>query len=150
MRQKSPETYDEKLAQLNELREAAAHTNPEAEEKQHDRGKMTARERVLKLLDEDSFQELDTFVRHRTSDFDMQKNRPWGDGVITGYGTVNGRLVYIFSQDFTVFGGSLGKPCREDREDHGPGHAERRTAHWPERLRRRPYTGRRGVTGWLC
>ncbi|MGI8845420.1 MAG: carboxyl transferase domain-containing protein, partial [Thermoleophilaceae bacterium] len=76
MRQKSPETYDEKLTQLTELREAAIHTNPQAEEKQHDRGKLTARERVLKLLDEDSFEELDTFMRHRTSDFDMQKNRP--------------------------------------------------------------------------
>ena len=113
MRQKSPETYDEKLAQLNELREAAAHTNPEAEEKQHDRGKMTARERVLKLLDEDSFQELDTFVRHRTSDFDMQKNRPWGDAVVTGHGTINGRPVCVFSQDFTVFGGSLGEVMAE-------------------------------------
>ncbi len=113
MRQKSPETYDEKLAQLTELREAAIHTNPQAEEKQHDRGKLTARERVLKLLDEDSFEELDTFVRHRTSDFDMQKNRPWGDAVVTGTGTINGRTVCVFSQDFTVFGGSLGEVMAE-------------------------------------
>ena len=75
-RQKAPETYEEKLAQLNELREAALHSSPEAEEKQHARGKYTARERVEKLLDPGSFQELDTFVRHRTHDFDMQKNRP--------------------------------------------------------------------------
>ena len=75
-RLKSPETYEEKLAQLQELKEAAAHSSPEAEEKQHQRGKMTARERVEKLLDPGSFQELDTFVRHRTADFDMQKNRP--------------------------------------------------------------------------
>ena len=113
MRQKSPETYDEKLEQLKELREAAAHTNPEAEQKQHDRGKLTARERILKLLDEGSFQELDTFVRHRTSDFDMQKNRPWGDAVVTGHGTIGGRPVCVFSQDFTVFGGSLGEVMAE-------------------------------------
>jgi propionyl-CoA carboxylase beta chain len=113
MRQKSPVTYEEKLGQLNELREAAAHTNPQAEEKQHDRGKLTARERVEKLLDEGSFQELDTFVRHRTSDFDMQKNRPWGDAVVTGHGRINGKAVCVFSQDFTVFGGSLGEVMAE-------------------------------------
>ncbi|MEJ7782618.1 MAG: acyl-CoA carboxylase subunit beta [Solirubrobacteraceae bacterium] len=104
-----PETYDEKLAQLTELREAASHSAPEAEAKQHDRGKHTARERVDKLLDPGSFQELDTFVRHRTTDFGMQKNRPWGDAVVTGHGTIDGRRVCVFSQDFTVFGGSLGE-----------------------------------------
>src|ERR1035438_7281992 len=81
-RQKAPETYEEKLAQLHELREAALHSSPEAEAKQHERGKYTARERVEKLLDPGSFQELDTFVRHRTHDFDMQGNRPWGDAVV--------------------------------------------------------------------
>ncbi|HYI80984.1 MAG TPA: acyl-CoA carboxylase subunit beta [Thermoleophilaceae bacterium] len=113
MRQTSPETYEEKLAQLEELREQAVHTNPQAEEKQHARGKMTARERVEKLLDPGSFQELDTFVRHRTADFDMQKNRPWGDAVVTGHGTIDGRPVCVFSQDFTVFGGSLGEVMSE-------------------------------------
>ncbi|HEU0020032.1 MAG TPA: acyl-CoA carboxylase subunit beta, partial [Thermoleophilaceae bacterium] len=113
MRQTSPETYEEKLAQLEELREQAVHTNPQAEEKQHARGKMTARERVEKLLDPGSFQELDTFVRHRTADFDMQKNRPWGDAVVTGHGTIDGRPVCVFSQDFTVFGGSLGEVMAE-------------------------------------
>jgi hypothetical protein len=112
-RQKAPESYEEKLAQLNELREAAAHSAPEAEEKQHARGKLTARERVEKLLDPGSFQELDTFVRHRTYDFDMQKNRPWGDAVVTGHGTIDGRTVCVFSQDFTVFGGSLGEVMGE-------------------------------------
>jgi propionyl-CoA carboxylase beta chain len=112
-RQKAPETYEEKLAQLHELREAALHSAPEAEEKQHARGKYTARERVEKLLDEGSFQELDTFVRHRTYDFDMQKNRPWGDAVVTGHGTIDGRTVCVFSQDFTVFGGSLGEVMGE-------------------------------------
>ncbi|MDX6696605.1 MAG: propionyl-CoA carboxylase beta chain [Solirubrobacteraceae bacterium] len=113
MRAKSPETYEEKLAQLQELREAAAHSAPEAEAKQHDRGKYTARERVEKLLDPGSFQELDTFVRHRTYEFDMQKNRPWGDAVVTGHGTIDGRRVCVFSQDFTVFGGSLGEVMAE-------------------------------------
>jgi propionyl-CoA carboxylase beta chain len=112
-RQKAPETYEEKLAQLHELREAALHSAPEAEEKQHARGKYTARERIEKLLDEGSFQELDTFVRHRTHDFDMQENRPWGDAVVTGHGTIDGRRVCVFSQDFTVFGGSLGEVMGE-------------------------------------
>ncbi|HWJ49780.1 MAG TPA: carboxyl transferase domain-containing protein, partial [Solirubrobacteraceae bacterium] len=112
-RQKAPETYEEKLEQLHELREAALHSSPEAEEKQHARGKYTARERVEKLLDPGSFQELDTFVRHRTYDFDMQKNRPWGDAVVTGHGTIDGRTVCVFSQDFTVFGGSLGEVMGE-------------------------------------
>ena len=112
-RQKAPETYEEKLAQLQELREAALHSAPEAEEKQHARGKYTARERVEKLLDPGSFQELDTFVRHRTYDFDMQKNRPWGDAVVTGHGLIDGRPVCVFSQDFTVFGGSLGEVMGE-------------------------------------
>src|ERR687889_1222250 len=109
MRRKSPEIYEEKLAQLQELREQAVHTNPQAEEKQHDRGKLTARERIEKLLDPGSFEELDTFVRHRTYEFDMQKRRPWGDAVVTGWGTIDGRRVCVFSQDFTVFGGSLGE-----------------------------------------
>jgi len=113
MREKSPETYEEKLAQLQDLREAAIHSAPEAEAKQHDRGKYTARERVEKLLDPGSFQELDTFVRHRTSEFEMQKNRPWGDAVVTGHGTIDGRRVCVFSQDFTVFGGSLGEVMAE-------------------------------------
>ncbi len=74
---------------------------------QHARGKLTARERVDLLLDEGSFEEFDMFVAHRCTDFGMESNRPAGDGVITGWGTINGRMVYVFSQDFTVFGGSL-------------------------------------------
>src|SRR6202521_4872941 len=111
--QKAPETYEEKLAQLQELRVAALHSAREAEEKQHARGKYTARERIEKLLDPGSFQELDAFVRHRTPDFDMMKNRPWGDAVVTGHGTIDGRRVCVFSQDFTVFGGSLGEVMAE-------------------------------------
>ena len=74
---------------------------------QHQRGKLTARERVELLLDEGSFEEFDMFVSHRCADFDMQQNRYPGDGVVTGWGTINGRQMYVFSQDFTVFGGSL-------------------------------------------
>lgn len=78
-------------------------------EQQHAKGKLTARERLNLLLDEDSFEELGMFVRHQTKDFGLAENRPYGDGVITGYGTIDGRLVYVYSQDFTVFGGSLGQ-----------------------------------------
>ena len=114
MREKYPETHEEKLAQLRELREAAIHSgSEEAVEKQHAKGKLTARERIEKLLDPGTFEELDTFVRHRTHDFEMQKRRPWGDAVVTGYGTIDGRTVFVFSQDFTVFGGSLGEVMAE-------------------------------------
>src|SRR5215203_123466 len=114
MRQKSPETYEEKLAQLEELRDAAIHHASEAAvSKQHAKGKYTARERIEKLLDPGSFQELDTYVRHRTAEFEMQKNRPWGDAVVTGHGTIDGRRMAVFSQDFTVFGGSLGEVMAE-------------------------------------
>ena len=74
---------------------------------QHSKGKLTARERVELLLDEGTFEEFDMFVAHRCTDFGMEKDRPAGDGVVTGWGTVNGRMIYVFSQDFTVFGGSL-------------------------------------------
>ncbi|MEP1768658.1 MAG: acyl-CoA carboxylase subunit beta [Sulfitobacter sp.] len=74
---------------------------------QHARGKLTARERVDLLLDEGSFEEFDMFVTHRCTDFGMEQQKPAGDGVITGWGTINGRLVYVFSQDFTVLGGSV-------------------------------------------
>src|SRR5437763_10462341 len=114
MRAKAPETYEEKLAQLAELRHEAIHAGSEqAVAKQHEKGKYTARERIEKLLDPGSFQELDTFVRHRTHEFEMQKNRPWGDAVVTGHGTIDGRRVCVFSQDFTVFGGSLGEVMGE-------------------------------------
>ncbi|MWD27020.1 methylmalonyl-CoA carboxyltransferase [Aquicoccus sp. SCR17] len=76
-------------------------------EAQHGKGKLTARERIELLLDEGSFEEFDMFVAHRCTDFGMEETRPYGDGVVTGWGTINGRMVYVFSQDFTVFGGSL-------------------------------------------
>jgi propionyl-CoA carboxylase beta chain len=76
-------------------------------ETQHARGKLTARERIELLLDTGSFEEFDMFVEHRSAEFGMEKQRIPGDGVVTGWGTVNGRAVYLFSKDFTVFGGSL-------------------------------------------
>ena len=76
-------------------------------EAQHRRGKLTARERLELLLDPGSFEEWDMFVEHRSHDFGVDEHKIPGDGVITGYGTVNGRLVFVFSQDFTVFGGAL-------------------------------------------
>src|SRR6187549_603722 len=82
-------------------------------EQQHGKGKLTARERLHLLLDEGSFEELGKFVMHRGKDFGLDKEYYLGDGVVTGYGTVNGRLVYVFSQDFTVFGGSLSETHAE-------------------------------------
>jgi propionyl-CoA carboxylase beta chain len=82
-------------------------------ESQHKKGKLTARERLHFLLDEGSFQEIGMMVTHRSSDFGLEKEKYLGDGVVTGYGTVNGRLVYVFSQDFTVFGGSLSETHAE-------------------------------------
>jgi propionyl-CoA carboxylase beta chain len=99
-----------KLADLGRRLEEAVHAGSErAIEKQHKKGKKTARERVLELLDEDSFVELDELARHRSTAFGMESNRPYGDGVVTGYGTIDGRQVCVFAQDFTVFGGSLGQ-----------------------------------------
>lgn len=80
---------------------------------QHSKGKLTARERIHFLMDENSFNEVGAFVTHRSNDFGMQKQKFLGDGVVTGYGTINGRLVYVFSQDFTVFGGSLSETHAE-------------------------------------
>ncbi|HET9123557.1 MAG TPA: acyl-CoA carboxylase subunit beta [Solirubrobacteraceae bacterium] len=108
------ETYAEKLRQLELLKSEAVHAGSAAAvEKQHARGKFTARERVEKLLDPGSFQELDVFVRHRSTDFGMQANRPYADAVVTGHGLIDGRRVCVFAQDFTVFGGSLGEVVAE-------------------------------------
>lgn len=80
---------------------------------QHGKGKLTARERIELLLDKGSFEEFDMFKAHRCTDFGMEDSRPYGDGVVTGWGTINGRMVYVFSQDFTVFGGSLSETHAE-------------------------------------
>ncbi len=99
-----------KLADLRKRTEEAQHpVGAAAVEKVHAKGKLTARERILALLDEESFVELDALAKHRSTNFGLQANRPPGDGVVTGYGTIDGREVCIFSQDSTVFGGSLGE-----------------------------------------
>ncbi|MFC7327453.1 acyl-CoA carboxylase subunit beta [Marinactinospora rubrisoli] len=99
-----------KLADLRRRRYEAVHAGSErAIEKQHAKGKMTARERIDALLDPGSFVEFDALARHRSTQFGLQRNRPFSDGVVTGYGTVDGRPIAVFSQDVTVFGGSLGE-----------------------------------------
>jgi propionyl-CoA carboxylase beta chain len=108
------DTTRAKLEWLHELREEAAHAgNEKAVARQRERGKLLARERLEKLLDPGSFVELDRYVRHREVEFGMRDNRPWGDAVVTGWGTIFGRKVFVFSQDFTVFGGSLSEVFAE-------------------------------------
>src|ERR671938_301095 len=103
-----------KLDHLLELRDEAEHAASEqAVERQRQQGKLLARERLIALLDPGSFVELDRYVRHRESNFGMLDRRPWGDAVVTGYGTIFGRKVFVFSQDFTVFGGSLSEVFAE-------------------------------------
>ena len=105
---------EERLEQLAELREQALHAGSDAAvERQHERGKLTARERIDLLLDPDSFVELDMLARHRAHGFGIEDTRPLTDGVVTGWGTVDGRKVFVFSQDFTVFGGALGEVFAE-------------------------------------
>ncbi|GAA1522378.1 acyl-CoA carboxylase subunit beta [Dactylosporangium maewongense] len=99
-----------KLADLGRRTDEAVHAgSARAVEKQHARGKKTARERIELLLDPGSFVELDELARHRSTNFGMEQSRPYGDGVVTGYGTVDGRQICVFAQDFTIFGGSLGE-----------------------------------------
>jgi propionyl-CoA carboxylase beta chain len=107
-------TMREKLELLERRREEAEQGGGAARVKaQHDKGKLSARERLDVLLDEGSFVELDRFVLHRSNDFGLERQRVYGDGVVTGYGRIDGRLVYVFSQDFTVFGGSLSETHAE-------------------------------------
>ena len=108
------DTTKSKLRHLREVKDAAMHAASQtAIDKQHAKGKLTARERIDLLLDEGSFVEMDMFARHRSYNFGMEADRPYGDGVVTGHGTVEGRLVFVFSQDFTIFGGSLGEVFAE-------------------------------------
>ncbi len=100
--------FEQKIKELLDKRgEARQGGGQKGIDKQHEQGKLTARERIALLLDEGSFEEFDMFVTHRCTNFDMQKKSYLGDGVVTGYGTINGRMVYVFAQDFTVLGGSL-------------------------------------------
>ena len=104
----------EVIEELEKKRQAAAlGGGQERIDTQHKRGKLTARERVELLLDEGSFEEWDAFVEHRCTDFGMADKKVPGDGVVTGTGMLNGRLVFVFSQDFTVFGGSLSEAHAE-------------------------------------
>jgi len=106
--------HKEKINLLNDKIEEAIKGGGESRiEAQHKRGKLTARERIELLLDKGSFQELGMFVTHRSNDFGLDKQKFLGDGVVTGYGTINNRLIYVFSQDFTVFGGSLAEAYAE-------------------------------------
>jgi acetyl-CoA carboxylase carboxyltransferase component len=107
-------TNEERLSQLDRMRaEALLGGGAVRIERQHASGKLTARERLDLLLDADSFVELDTFVTHRATEFGLDENHILGDGVVTGHGTIDGRLVFVFSQDFTVFGGSLSEAYAE-------------------------------------
>jgi acetyl-CoA carboxylase carboxyltransferase component len=109
-----PHPIEERLARLAELREEALNAgSPAAVERQHDRGKLTVRERLELLLDPESFVELDMLARHRAHGFGIENTRPLTDGVITGWGTIDGRKVFVFAQDFTVFGGALGEVFAE-------------------------------------
>jgi propionyl-CoA carboxylase beta chain len=101
---------DKNIKHLREMRaESLKGGGPDRVKAQHDRGRLTARERLDLLLDKGSFRELDAFVKHRTNAFGLDKQKFVGDSVVTGWGTIDGRLIYVFSQDFTVFGGSLGE-----------------------------------------
>ncbi|MEF8887033.1 MAG: carboxyl transferase domain-containing protein, partial [Haloarculaceae archaeon] len=103
-------TMDERIEELEAMREEARKGGGEERiQKQHDQGKLTARERIDYFLDDGTFTEFDEFRTHRSHNFDMQERKYYGDGVVTGYGEVNGRTVFLFAHDFTVFGGSLGE-----------------------------------------
>ena len=108
------DSTESKLDQLRQLRDEAEHAGTDkAIERQRQQGKLLARERLVELLDPGSFVELDRYVRHREPNFGMLERRPYGDAVVTGYGTIFGRKVFVFSQDFTVFGGSLSEVFAE-------------------------------------
>ena len=104
-----PHTTADKAEELLQRRTDAAGRRQAAVDKQHAKGKLTAMERIEALLDEGSFQQIDALARHRSHNFGLDSERPYGDGVVTGYGTIDGRPVCVFAQDFTVFGGSLGE-----------------------------------------
>src|SRR5881275_1172180 len=110
----SEHSMSERLDDLAKRKEEALHAgSARSVERQHSRGKMTARERIEYLLDEGSFQELDMLARHRAHGMGLENSRPYTDGVVTGFGTIDGRKVCVFSQDFTVFGGALGEVFAE-------------------------------------
>ena len=135
---------------LRKRRYDAVHRGGAAERSQHAKGKLTARERIDRLLDPGSFTELDMFALHRTTSFDMGERRIRGDGVITGWGTIDGRQVFVFSHDASVFGGSLGEVFAEKVTKVMD--LALRTGcpvHRHQRLRRRAHPGGRCLAGRL-
>ena len=135
---------EQKIQELLEKRgEARLGGGQKRIDSQHAKGKMTARERIALLLDEGSFEETDMFVTHRTVDFGLDKQQYLGDGVVTGHGTIDGRVVYVYAQDFTVFGGALSET------GDGPSHEGWRSRHRHLRLGRCPYPGRLTFPRWL-
>src|SRR5690348_8243927 len=103
-------TENPQIKKLNELKvQSRLGGGQERIDAQHKKGRLTARERLDLLLDKGSFREIDPFIVHRTTDFGLDEQKYMGDSVVTGWGTVDGRLVYVYSQDFTVFGGSMGE-----------------------------------------
>ena len=99
---------------------------------QHAKGKLTARERLDLLLDDDSFEEWDMFVEHRCTDFDMEQQHVPGDGVIIGYGTISGRLVFVFSQDYRIWWLALRSPCGKNLQADGSGDESGCASHWSQ------------------
>ncbi len=141
----------EKVKELIELRtEARLGGGEKAIEKQHERGKYTARERIAQLLDEGSFEELDMFVRHRCTNFGQEKKSYLGDGVVTGYGTIDGRLVRFRPGLHRIRRFPIGNNGSEDMQGNGYGHEDGRTRNRTQRLGRRTYSGRHQRPCRLC
>src|SRR5215510_15018668 len=138
-------TMKDILEKLEERRGRARAGGGEARiDAQHKRGKLTARERLELLMDKGSFEEFDMFVEHRSAEFGMEKTRIPGDGVVTGWGTVNGRSVFAFAKDFTVFGGSLSEAhAQKIIKIQDMAMKARSSDRRPVRCRRRTHTGRR-------
>jgi len=117
---------------------------------QHEKGKLTARERIDVLFDEGSFEEWDMFVEHRCSDFGMVEQKVPGDGVVTGYGNINGRFVSYLVKTSQFWRGIVGGTCRKDLQNYGSGDEGWGASNRIERLWRGSHTGRCCIIGWLC
>ena len=131
-----------KIADLQARKRSAVRGGRDRIDKQHKSGKLTARERIEKLVDANSFVELDGFVSHRCTDFGMDKETVPADGVITGYATIDNRPVYLYSQDFTVRGGSLGEMHAKKCQSYGYGHENGMSHNMYQRSRRGSHSGR--------
>ncbi|MEV7616924.1 carboxyl transferase domain-containing protein, partial [Streptomyces sp. NPDC089799] len=104
-----PDTIHHRVEELHRIKESARDGDPAATERQHAKGKLTAHERIGLLLDKGSFHEVEQLRRHRATGFGLEAKRPPGDGVVTGWGTVEGRTVFVYAHDFRIFGGALGE-----------------------------------------